>query len=72
MEKPIFNGLYFACTDGNIKTNNWRNCGRTMLLKPAKDSKGYLRVGLMVDGKLLTKKVHRLIAEAFILRVVHL
>lgn len=35
-------------------------------LRPATDSKGYLRVGLMIDGKLVTKKVHRLVAEAFI------
>lgn len=37
------------------------------LLKPATDLKGYLRVGLTINGKLCTKKVHRLVAEAFIL-----
>lgn len=35
-------------------------------LRPARDSKGYLRVGLSIEGKLVTKKVHRLVAEAFI------
>jgi len=35
-------------------------------LKPAKDHKGYLRVGLMIDKLLKTKKVHRLVAETFI------
>jgi hypothetical protein len=35
-------------------------------LRPATDKKGYLRVGLMIDGKLQTKKVHRLVAQAFI------
>jgi hypothetical protein len=35
-------------------------------LKPATDLKGYLRVGLTIKGKLCTKKVHRLVAEAFI------
>lgn len=35
-------------------------------LKPATDKKGYLRVGLMLNNKLCTKKVHRLVALAFI------
>ena len=35
-------------------------------LKPATDKKGYLRVGLMISKKLCTKKVHRLVAMAFI------
>lgn len=37
------------------------------MLKPAKDKKGYLRVGLVILKKQTTKKVHRLVAEAFIL-----
>lgn len=36
------------------------------LLKPAIDNKGYLRVGLTINNKLVTKKVHRIIAENFI------
>jgi hypothetical protein len=36
------------------------------VLKPTKDNKGYLRVGLTINGKLCTKKVHRLIAQTFI------
>ena len=35
-------------------------------LKPATDAKGYLRVGLARQRKLTTKKVHRLVSEAFI------
>lgn len=35
-------------------------------LKPSTDLKGYLRVGLMVDEKLITQKVHRLVAKSFI------
>lgn len=35
-------------------------------LRPAIDKKGYLRVGLVINGKLTTKKVHRLVCEAFI------
>jgi hypothetical protein len=36
------------------------------ILKPATDGSGYLRVGLRIDNKLQTKKVHRLVATAFI------
>jgi hypothetical protein len=34
--------------------------------KQATDKKGYKRVGLMKDGKLVTEKVHRLVSIAFI------
>ena len=52
---------YIVSTYGNvynIKTGN--------LLKPFKLSKGYLGVNIFIDGKSHTKKVHRLVAEAFI------
>lgn len=61
-----FEGLYKVSDLGNVLTHNWRNTGRTAILKPAKDGKGYLRVGLQRNGKLNTRKVHRLVAEAFI------
>lgn len=66
MEKTIFDGLYKVNTIGQVITDNWKNTGKTAILKPAKDKKGYLRYGLFVDGKLVTKKGHRLVAEAFI------
>lgn len=36
------------------------------MLKPAIDKKGYKRVAVMVNGKLTTLKVHRIVAKAFI------
>lgn len=66
MQKDIFNGIYSVHRNGNISTNNWRNSGRYAILRPATDNRGYLRVGLQVNGKLITKKVHRLVAECFI------
>ena len=36
------------------------------VLKPAIDKKGYKRVAIMVNGKLTTLKVHRIVAKAFI------
>ena len=65
-EKSIYNGCYFALSNGLIKTNNWRNTGKTAYLKPAISKKGYLQVGLQVNGKLISKRVHRIIAETFI------
>lgn len=57
---------YFVSNLGNVKTNNHYGSGRTAILKPAKDFKGYLRVALQKDLKLKTFKVHRLVASAFI------
>lgn len=66
MEKEIYNGLYRINSNGDVITDNWKNTKRTAVLKPGTDHKGYLRVGLQVNGKLITQKVHRLVAQAFI------
>ena len=68
------NNDYSVSNLGRVKSNERtviRSNGRThfireRILKPAKDNKGYLRVGLTLNGKLKTFKVHRLVAEAFI------
>lgn len=65
MVKLNYGKHYFATSNGDIITTNWRNAGRTAKLKPATDNKGYLRVGIIINGILTTKKVHRLICEAF-------
>lgn len=65
-EVRIPNTNYFVNEIGEVITYNWRNTGRRAVLKPAIDKRGYSRVGLVVDGRLITKKVHRLIAEVFI------
>lgn len=57
---------YFISNLGNIKTVNWKNTSKESILKLTKDSKGYLKVGLMINGKLKTFRVHRLVAFAFI------
>lgn len=36
------------------------------LIKPSKDTKGYTRVNLYLNGKCKTKKVHRLVGCAFL------
>jgi len=57
---------YYVLSNGDVITYNWKNTGRRAILKPAKDQKGYMRVGLVINGKLTTKKVHRLVASAFL------
>ena len=61
-----YEGLYWIDSAGSILTKNWRNSGKEAILKPATDKKGYLRVGLMKEGKLSTLKVHRLVAIHFL------
>lgn len=63
--KPIscFEGLYKVSNLGRIlKLSN------NFILKPWKNKKGYLRVKLWKDGTCITKVVHLLVAEAFILK----
>jgi len=62
-----FEGLYWIYPNGDILTKtHYGHKGKEAILKPATDKKGYLRVGLMKDGKLYTKKVHRLVAENYL------
>ena len=43
-----------------------RNDKSNRILKPQKDKKGYMRIQLHHDGIVYTKKVHRLVARAFL------
>ena len=77
--RPIkgYEGCYEVSNKGNVKSlSRLKKCVRygkpyyvklkEMILKPYVDFKGYLRVDLNKDGKREAKKVHRLVAEAFI------
>jgi hypothetical protein len=61
-----FGENYFISKQGEIKTTTWKGSKKEAILKPAKDKKGYLRFGLIQNGKLKTFKAHRLVAEQFI------
>lgn len=39
---------------------------KNMIMKPTTDTKGYLRITFYMNGRNNTRKVHRLVAEAFI------
>lgn len=58
-----YEGLYQISTHGNVKSLKY---GKERILKPAKDKKGYLYVGLSKQGKLKLYKVHRLVGIVFL------
>ena len=67
--KPIkgYEGLYEVSDFGNIKNLNYRHTGKAKVLHlSARDGK-YLKVTLTKEGKNKTFRVHRLVAEAFLL-----
>lgn len=71
-----FSGIYQVSSYGRIKSlrdtiynhrmKKTMTIHREKILRPYKDTKGYLLVDLRYDGKRNTKKVHRLVAQAFI------
>lgn len=64
-----YEGLYKVSNLGNVKTFNWRNAKKEAILKPATNKNGYLQVALQKDGKLKSFKVHRLVAQSFLLNL---
>ena len=57
---------YAIDEDGNVYSKNYRRTGKTKKLKLFGNGHGYLCVGLYKDRKRKTKKVHRLLAEAYL------
>ena len=58
--KKIYDN-YFIDIDGNVYNKH------NKILKPVDNGKGYLRVNLtLLDGTIICKAIHRLIAEAYI------
>lgn len=61
-----YEGLYEVSDWGHVRSLNYGRTGKTRLLRPAKNTFGYLQVGLRKDGEIKMKTVHRLVAEAFV------
>ena len=57
---------YYVSKCGSILTTNWKNTGRSSIMKPALDEKGYLKTVFVIDGKNKPIRVHRIIAEVLI------
>ena len=51
---------------GRIKSLNYNRTGKSELLKPFENEKGYLIVGLSKNRKVKNCRVHRLVAETFL------
>ena len=65
-----YEGYYKVSNKGNVfsverKNSRGAKCGRRTL-KPVYDKEGYPRRDLYKNGKSKTKRIHRLVAEAFI------
>lgn len=56
---------YMVSSDGKVWSLNYNGTGKMKELKP-QTVRGYLRVGLYINGRQVFKRVHRLVAEAFI------
>ena len=60
-----YEGIYEVSNFGNVRNVNWRGCGYRNLT-PAPDKDGYAVVTLCKDNRQSVKRVHRLVAIAFI------
>lgn len=60
---PSTDNFYFVSNKGRIKSTKW---GKEILLKQSETEKGYLQVSLNYGYFRKSKRVHRLVAEAFI------
>lgn len=63
---PNYEGLYQISSLGRVKSLNYNRTKQEKILKQAKDYDGYHLVSLSKNGKHLTMKVHRLVAQAFL------
>lgn len=65
-EIASYEGLYEVSDLGRVKSLNYNHTGKENILKPHKNSKGYLRVRLCKNGQVNHIAVHRLVACAFL------
>ena len=62
----IYEGLYKVSNLGKILSLNYRNTGKSELMNPSEDKKGYLQICLSKNGEQKTCFVHRLVAQTFL------
>lgn len=61
-----YEGKYQVSNTGKVRSLNYRQIGKTQVLKSATTQDGYLFVRLCKNGKAKTCRVNRLVAAAFI------
>lgn len=60
------NNRYLVSNMGRLLTTGYRGSKRCTIMKPAKDANGYYRTMMLLNGKLKTVKLHRVVAQAWI------
>lgn len=60
---PNTSNAYFVSNFGRVKSLKW---GKEILLKPSFSEKGYLQVSIHFTEGRKTKRIHRLVAQAFL------
>jgi hypothetical protein len=58
-----YEGIYQVSNLGNVKSMKFN---KEKILKPSKDSKGYLSINLSVNGVVKMRNIHQLVAESFL------
>lgn len=61
-----FEGLYEVSNYGRVKSLNYHRTGEAQILKPGRTNGGYMNVVLTKDKIRYSKRVHRLVADAFL------
>lgn len=61
-----YEGLYQVSNLGRVRSLNYNKTKTVRTLKLTSNAKGYLQLILHKNGKISSRKVHRLVAEAFI------
>lgn len=57
---------YMISNLGRVKSLDYNGTKQEKILKPLKQKKGYLKIGLYKDKKYYSRQIHRLVAIAFI------
>ena len=60
---------YEVSNIGNVKNTNFKRTGKERLMKPTKNSSGYLLLSLFKNGKRNRFQVHSLVAKNFIVNI---
>lgn len=63
---PNTNQRYLISNQGRLLTTKHKNSNRHAIMLPAKNHKGYLATMILIDGKLKSVTLHRLVASAWI------
>lgn len=63
---PGYEGLYEVSNTGKVASINYNGTGERKELKPVKGHHGYVKVRLYKDGVWESKRLHRVVAVAFV------